>query len=284
MTLPSSDRKSPSTTKPKRSPKRRRKVAERVARTAEKVGEKRAAKKAKRRAAKKSADRRENEARAGSKAKPRDAGSLESVATPKQARSEETLRRILEAAERLILERGLANVGISDIVREAGSSVGGFYARFRDKEELLRALNELTLRRVSGELEALLEPTRWEGHGLAEIVDSCLEELERRMRERRRLHAVFLERVAREPAAWQQAVAFRRRLVDQVCALLLTRREEIGHPNPDLAVRFAVQMVFAASDQRALYEDTGNPEIDALATSALRTELRRLVLSYLRID
>jgi AcrR family transcriptional regulator len=48
------------------------------------------------------------------------------VARPKQARSEETLQRLLEAAEALIEEKGLADASIPEIVRRAGSSVGGF--------------------------------------------------------------------------------------------------------------------------------------------------------------
>jgi hypothetical protein len=53
---------------------------------------------------------------------------LESVARPKQARSEQTLQRILDAAEGLIEEKGLADASIPEIVRRAGSSVGGFCA------------------------------------------------------------------------------------------------------------------------------------------------------------
>ena len=52
---------------------------------------------------------------------------LSSVAPPKQARSEQTLYRILDATEALIREKGLAAVSIPEIVSRAGSSVGGFY-------------------------------------------------------------------------------------------------------------------------------------------------------------
>jgi AcrR family transcriptional regulator len=65
---------------------------------------------------------------------------LRTVSGPKQARSERTLQRLLAAAEALIKEKGHAAVSIPEIARRAGSSVGGFYARFRDKDELLRAL------------------------------------------------------------------------------------------------------------------------------------------------
>ena len=54
---------------------------------------------------------------------------LASVTAPKQARSEQTLYRLLDAAQELIAAKGLADVSIPEIVRRAGSSVGGFYGR-----------------------------------------------------------------------------------------------------------------------------------------------------------
>ena len=68
---------------------------------------------------------------------------LASVARPKQARSEASLQRLLEAAEALSRERdSREDVSISQLTKRAKSSVGGFYARFKDKYELLLALHE----------------------------------------------------------------------------------------------------------------------------------------------
>ena len=67
---------------------------------------------------------------------------LEAVARPKQARAERTLHRLLDAAEALIEEKGLATSRSRRSCGARAPSVGGFYARFRDKNELLRALEE----------------------------------------------------------------------------------------------------------------------------------------------
>ena len=80
---------------------------------------------------------------------------LSSVCRPKQARSEQTLHRLLDAAEELIQEKGLADVSVPEIVRRAGSSVGGFYARFKDKDELLQALEERFLHRLDEQVVEL---------------------------------------------------------------------------------------------------------------------------------
>lgn len=57
-------------------------------------------------------------------------------------------------------EGGHRDVSITEVARRAGSSVGGFYARFRSKDELLRALEEYHLElRVL--LDALAAPETW---------------------------------------------------------------------------------------------------------------------------
>jgi TetR/AcrR family transcriptional repressor of nem operon len=44
---------------------------------------------------------------------------------------------LLDAAVRLLRERGADRIGVADIVRTAGLRHGAFYAHFRSKEELL---------------------------------------------------------------------------------------------------------------------------------------------------
>ena len=59
------------------------------------------------------------------------------VATPRQARSEQTLKRILAACDALLAERTFEQISMQDIAREAGVSVGNLYNRFSDKEGLV---------------------------------------------------------------------------------------------------------------------------------------------------
>lgn len=61
---------------------------------------------------------------------------------PRQVRSQQTLDRLLAAAERLLTERAWDRIGVAEIVAEADTSVGAFYARFDDKDALLDLLAE----------------------------------------------------------------------------------------------------------------------------------------------
>ena len=67
---------------------------------------------------------------------------VEWVKPTHQAHSQETLERLLDAAEELVSERGFDNTTVSEIVHRANSSVGAMYARFNDKDSLLVCLHE----------------------------------------------------------------------------------------------------------------------------------------------
>jgi len=206
---------------------------------------------------------------------------LRSVAEPKQARSEATLHRLLDATEALIEEKGAGDVSIPDIVARAGSSVGGFYARFRDKDELLRALEERFLGEMRDVLGRLAAPERWHDAGIPEIVRAGVATLLEVFRERRALLVTFMARAARGQAAeLEQVLGFRREVSARFVALLHARRESLAHPEPDVAVDLAVQLVFGLMHQMIVFGEVrvgdrrlGEPE--------LARELVRSVLGYI---
>ncbi|ADU63811.1 MAG: TetR/AcrR family transcriptional regulator [Pseudodesulfovibrio sp.] len=77
--------------------------------------------------------------------------------TPQQARSMEKRRRLMDAAMRLFDTHGFDGTNAKAIARDAGVSVGTFYAYFKDKKDLLmEILGEHTaeIDTIFGKLEA----------------------------------------------------------------------------------------------------------------------------------
>jgi len=204
------------------------------------------------------------------------------VVAPKQRRSERTLRRLLDAAERLIEEKGLAEVSVPDIARRAGSSVGGFYARFRDKNELLRALEERFFGELLLRVDRLSEPARWQGASLAEVVRACVAELVGTFRERQVLIRAFLFRGLADPEFIGDALRFRRRVSDRIAALLLGRRDEIGHRDPALAIELGIQLAFGLMHQFVVFGEV-RAGGRRLSEFALVDELTRTLCAHLGI-
>jgi AcrR family transcriptional regulator len=59
------------------------------------------------------------------------------VQQPRQARSAETLNKVLDACDRLLADRAFEQISMQDIAREAGVSVGNLYNRFTDRDALI---------------------------------------------------------------------------------------------------------------------------------------------------
>ncbi len=208
---------------------------------------------------------------------------LQTVSGPKQARSEQTLRRLLAAAEELIVAKGHRAVSVPEIARRAGSSVGGFYARFRDKNELLRALEEQHFLELSERVERLADATRWADAPTTAIVEAAVAELVTTTRERRHMIAAFLARALEDPVILAGGLRFRRSVEERLSALLLARREDMTHPDPPLAIALAIQTAFAIMQQHVLIEET-HAGGRALGDDELQREITTLVLRYVGIE
>jgi AcrR family transcriptional regulator len=92
---------------------------------------------------------------------------------PQQQRSQESLERILDAAETLIRERGFESMTIAEVVQRSGSSVGSLYGRFRNKLALLQAVQVRYHARVENAIAAEFQGDRPPGESLERILDAA---------------------------------------------------------------------------------------------------------------
>jgi AcrR family transcriptional regulator len=207
---------------------------------------------------------------------------LQSVSGPKQARSERTLYRILEAAEELIAEKGLAGLSIPEVARRANSSVGGFYARFRDKNELLRALEERHFKHLSEHLDAVADAARWQNATAAEIVRGAVDELVDVTNFHRHMMVAFLFRSIQDPVIREDALRFRREAEERIRQLLLTQCEDFDHPDPGLAIDLGIQTAFALMQQHVLIEST-RAGGRLLSDEELKREISTIFMRYVGI-
>jgi len=68
-----------------------------------------------------------------------------------------TRQRIVEAAAAAFRQRGIADVGVAEIMRRAGLTHGGFYAHFDSKEDLLAAALNHAATQVTSMLETAVK-------------------------------------------------------------------------------------------------------------------------------
>lgn len=208
---------------------------------------------------------------------------VEWVKPTHQARSQETLERLLDAAEELVSERGFDNATVSEIVRRANSSVGAMYARFNDKDSLLVCLHERFCEQALATTDAALDPSRWEGASIAEIFGTTTPFLVHTYFHKRGLIRAFIARGSSDDRFLERASRVGRAVSDRLIALLMARRDEIKHPDPVLAVDFGLRMTFDTLDHETLFGDfqRGNMK---LSRDQLAEELTRAFLSYLGVE
>lgn len=67
---------------------------------------------------------------------------MDKTRIPKQQRSQETKKRIEQAAFRLFSKKGIHGTNSKEITEKAGVSIGSFYAYFKNKKQLLLEILE----------------------------------------------------------------------------------------------------------------------------------------------
>ncbi|HVH17825.1 MAG TPA: TetR/AcrR family transcriptional regulator [Myxococcota bacterium] len=202
------------------------------------------------------------------------------VRPPQQARSQETLERLLDAAEHLVAEKGFEDTGVAEVARRAGSSVGAFYARFQDKDALLHALYERYQQEAIATTDAALEPARWADARIAEILEAVVRFLVSLYREQVGLIRAFVVRAHIDPDFHARREHMLSYVNERLSALLLARRDEIAHPDPEKAAAFGLTLVFATLDNVMLFGELRSGAL-ALGDDELALELTRTYLAYL---
>jgi AcrR family transcriptional regulator len=205
---------------------------------------------------------------------------VEWVKPTHQARSQETLERLLDAAEEVVSEKGFDNATVSEIVRRAKSSVGAMYARFNDKDSLLVCLHERFCEQAMATAEVALDASRWEGATIAEVFATAMPFLVNVYHLKRGLVRAFIVRGSSDHQFAERAGRLSRAISERLIALLAARRDEIKHPDPVLAADFGLRMTFDTLDQATLFSDIQRSTI-RYSPEQLAEELTRAFLSYL---
>ncbi len=201
---------------------------------------------------------------------------------PRQSRSAETLRRLLDATEQLLATRHFEDLSVREILAAADVSTGSFYARFRTKEDLLPHLYQSYSDDLRGRLAAATDPVRWRGQSLAMRIQGFMSGAVRTYRERRGLlRAVALLARSRPQEIAPAAMIERDDQYRAAAALLLECRAEIRHSDPETAVSVGLLCVLATCRDKILFAEAPHPASVRVTDEQLTQELARVLYAYL---
>lgn len=200
-----------------------------------------------------------------------------------QARSQQTLERLLDSAEALIADKGFDDVTVTDIAARAGFSVGAVYARFHDKKGVLHCLQDRFVKEAYLTTDVVFDPDRWEGASIREIVGELIVFLVEIHRERSGVLRELIVGTRSEPPMVQRKEGLVAHVSQRLCALLLPRAERITHADPVAAVGFGLRLVLGTLEQAILFGEGGLFGVPS-SDDELAAELTRAFLGYLGVD
>ena len=205
-----------------------------------------------------------------------------------QARSRESLRKLLDATRQVLGQYGMDGATIPRIARHAGLTPGSVYRRFQDKDALLETAILEILVRQEETMKTSLAPLATAQVPLPEFAGKIIAGMVTAYRANAgllrgirqfvlgRAHTAFGKKVsALEVSHFQRTVG-----------LFLTYRKEIRHPHPHMAVSLALKMVAGTLFQLVVWP-VQHQEMRALLPhddEALARELTRAFVRYLGVE
>jgi AcrR family transcriptional regulator len=204
---------------------------------------------------------------------------------PRQARSRETLTRLLDAAEAVLAGSGLDAATVPAIAQRAGLSVGAVYRRFPDKDALLREVYFRMFARMRALNEEKMDPEQFRDVPLDRVLGGIVRGMVRHYRENRTLMQAMLRY-----ADTHSDAEFRLRAAElngtalaHLVSIAASKRDEMRHPDPEGAARFALLTVGLVL-RGIVLTDQPPPGFLLGEDFSVEEELTRMVLGYLGVD
>jgi len=206
---------------------------------------------------------------------------------PQQARSRESLGKLLKAAVEVLGQQGVVGATIPRIAAHAGLTPGAVYRRFRNKDVLLETAilriledqHKLLLLSLSVEAAAGIPfPTLAE-----QVISSLVVSYRVNARLLRAVRHILQERDG--TVFWKKAAMLEMRTFEYLVDILVTSGREIEHEDPRAATALGLVMIIGT-----LFEVVVNPGDIKLwkgllpkDDKTLKGELTRSFLSYLGV-
>jgi AcrR family transcriptional regulator len=204
-----------------------------------------------------------------------------------QQRGRDSLERLLTAAEKTLETEGLEGATVPAIAARADMSVGNVYKRFPDKDALFRAVYERFFSEAQASNEFALDPAKWQGIQTVEVLSTLVTGMIEGYRGRRPLIRALLLYAHTHPDPRFRSHAEDVRLGSLALfeRLLRDRRNDIGHPHPERAIRFVVMLIAHALESAVMSEEGGGISGGDFLSHVPETgaELSRIVTAYLRV-
>ncbi len=171
---------------------------------------------------------------------------------------------------------------MADLARKAKVSVGGFYARFKNKDALLHALDEHMIDRMLATICRAMDPSRLDGASSSDVVEAYVRAMVAFFAKNRQIvrQIVIKARTTDDAAFVERLQAFNVAAHRIFSDRLLERGAAAGHDVPQAAIEFAMMMVSATAREAVLFGER-KLNLSTVRGKQLVAELVRAFDAYL---
>jgi len=174
---------------------------------------------------------------------------------PQQPRSRASLERVIAAGTKLLEEQGYEGFTLAKVSKRANVSIGSIYARVAKKEGLFLVIQD----RFMSESERWPAFAELEGRddlSIADLIRAAVTELGEVFQANAPLLRVFMHRGIVDDAVAARSSQSVTLFAETFERLLLSRRGELSHPDPDLAVDVAFRTAWGTLARQVMYWPT----------------------------
>lgn len=197
------------------------------------------------------------------------------VRVPVQERSRIKMDKVLDAAHTLFLELGFEAVGLRDIAKKAGVSIGTVYAYFADKRELFFRVIEIRGERVFREIKEYSPAVDNPNVGIERIIYDIICSIKKIIKR----HQVFFRDIvilSLTDEAFRIAYApLQRSVANMTVTFLFDRFDHLIEVNDREATQFVIQNAVYEIIQYLVFYDVDIEE------ERIINELSRMITLYL---
>ena len=165
---------------------------------------------------------------------------------PKQDRSRASFERVLDAATALLAEKGYSEFTLQELSRRSKVSIGSIYGRVDGKDDLIRLVQVRELDRLDVDQASFINRLRRQELPLRELVLETVTQFGKFLRKHAAILRAFMELGASDPVAGEVGKKHFNQALHDFRLLLLERRSEIRHADPDHAVEACFHVVYAS--------------------------------------
>jgi len=206
---------------------------------------------------------------------------LQWVRPPVQERSQKTMERLLAAAEARIVEVGFDKATIADIAKRADSSVGAFYARFADKDALLRCLLDRFVFEAKATMDAAMQPELWAEASVQDLCVSLLSFLSNVLQQRRLFVLAISKATMDDAGLAEYRDALSMHAATGLERLIRARDVEVATTNLGKAMRVVTWMCLSVLEAGCMQP---GEMVGGVAREELVLELSKMIVVYLDLE